>query len=251
MVRLIKEADGKLPFATKLKYCSQIKNAFGVMPRYNPEDPDTYIYDSVNFSFRLPNLLIDYNPLDLTITVKPDRVIAKLNRTCVPGGALTKVAEEVVEPGYIVEKALATVLEFLKDELNKTGQGWCRIGNYKTLSIQSPYIDRLKAFLQFNAENGVELKVPSIAKDQISSLKETQDYILAYSDLTGKSEPLTQSQKKKINDSQPDGVVVTTLKLSKPLTDRQRKNKLNNLISKGIGSGNDQKKPKNPRSVKF
>ena len=233
-----------LPLAIGLKYTPIIKNALGVIPRYDKSDPTTYLYKAVYFNYQKPSIEADV--MDVAITVRGDSVLLYLNRSCSPSGDLVKVAEEQVKPGMPVEKALGLILEYLKEQLNTYGPTYCRIGNYKTLQIRSPMVDRLKAYLQFNAENGVDLKVPDVAMAAVNALGSTQEFVSTYKDLVGESKPESPSQQKKINDAQPDAKVYKKVRLTdlvpKELTDRQRKNQLNKLISKGIGGGLDKKK---------
>ena len=233
------------------KKCREtIKTKLGVIPF--PLGESSLVLKAVYFRFTLgqPEIAISE---DVILDIDDNSITVSINKSCMPNGNFVVAFVEDLTPQYPLTKALPVVCDRIAVEVQKTGQSWCRVGYYKTLSIASPYIDRLKAFSEMNPE----VRMPGIAIDQMANIGNSPDYMKAIEALS--EEPvLTQSEVSSINKKMQDlvdnfGASISKPNLEdpkkKPLTDRQKKNRLNKLLTLGIGGGKDTPKPRNPRII--
>ena len=210
-----------------------------------PDGEDSFLFKAVYFKFNPYDMDIVVGE-DVKVTVDEDSITLFVNRNCDPNGGWNKVMEEPITPENPFAKAIIKVLNTVAEEIQKNGKDWCRIGNYKSLIIKSPYIDRLKAFCIQNPD----IKIPAVANEQLDNVKEdSPEVVKTLSAMNG--EELPETKVNKINSSVPDGVKPNVRRIKKPLSDRQKQNRLNKLITLGIGGEKDKPKAKNPRVRKW
>lgn len=213
----------------------------GVLPF--PDGEDSFIFKATYFKFKPEEMDIALGA-DVKVTVDDSSITLYINRNCDPNGGFSQVMVEPVSPENPFAKAIINVLNVIVEEIQKHGKDWCRIGNYKALVIQSPYIDRLKAFCMQNPD----VKIPMVANDQLAAVKDDSPEVLrTLNAMNGESLP--EAKVDKINAEIPDGVKPRVRKVApdKPMSDRQKKRQLNKLLAVGIGGGKDKPKPSNPR----
>lgn len=240
MIRRVIEAN--LPKTQLSELCKPfVQGTLGVYPF--PSGEDSVILKATYFNFN-PAIMDIALGEDVKITVNDNSITVFINRNCNPNGGWEKVFREPLTPDNPFALAMKKVVEFIANETQKNGKDWCRIGNYKTLVIKSPYIDRLKAFCILNPD----VRVPIVAASQLRNMKDTPEVERTLSLLN--DETIPEEKVQKINQSQPEGVVVNIRRITKPLTDRQKKNRVNKLLTLGIGGEKDKPKPSNPRVMK-
>ena len=248
MVKLRRVYEANLPTSELSKRCREtVKAELGVLPF--PMGDNSIVLKAAYFCFELGHMEIAFSE-DVIIDVTDTDMTVSINRTCTPNGKFSKVFVEDITPQNPFAKALVNVCKRIAVEVQKTGSNWCRIGNYKTLVIPSPYIDRLKAYCEVNPD----LKVPGVAVAQINALGATPDYLKAMESMRPE-EVLTSAEVKKLNKKLEDflNTFGATVKPSaipkeeKPMTDRQKKNQLNKLLNVGIGGANNKKPKRDPR----
>lgn len=237
-LRRVYEALPSSPLTRKCK--EEVTRTLGVMPF--PDGEDTILFKATYFCFK-PDSMNIVTGEDARIKVKDDSITLFMNRSCNPDGEMAMITKESINDDNPFAKAFLTILDSVQEEAQKNGREWCRIGNYKTLEIKSPYLDRLKAFCIQNPD----VKIPLVASKQITEYADTPEVNKTLALLNGESLP--EAKVKKINDAIPDGVKPRVRKIApeKPMSDRQKKNQLNKLLSVGIGGGKDKAKPSNPR----
>lgn len=241
MFKRVTEAG--LPKSQLSELCKPfVQGTLGVYPF--PSGEDSVILKATYFNFN-PSVMDIVTGEDVKITVGDDSITVFINRNCDPNGGWNKVLEESITPENPFALAMKNVVDFIAKETQKNGKDWCRIGNYKTLIIKSPYIDRLKAFCILNPD----LRIPGVAATQLKSAEDTPEVDRTLAELKGESIPEEKVQK--INNSQPEGIKPNIRRIVKPLTDKQRQNRVNKLISLGIGGGKDKPKSSNPRILKM
>jgi len=240
MIKRIIEAS--LPKSQLSELCKPfVQGTLGVYPF--PSGEDSVILKATYFNFN-PAIMDIVTGEDVKITVDEDSITVFINRNCNPNGGWDKVLEEPITPENPFAVAMKKVVEFLVEETQKNGKDWCRIGNYKTLQIKSPYVDRLKAFCILNPD----VRIPGVAVSQIRDMKDTPEVEKTLAELKG--EVIPEDKVQKINQSQPEGVKPNIRRIVKPLTDKQRQNRVNKLLSLGIGGEKDKSKTTNPRVIK-
>ena len=248
MVKLRRVYEANLPTSELSLRCREtIKAQLGVMPF--PMGEDAIVLKAAYFCFDLDQMAIAFSE-DVIIDVTETDMTVSINKSCTPNGDFSKVFVEPITPQNPFAKALVNVCKRIAVEVQKTGSNWCRIGNYKTLVIPTPYIDRLKAYCETNPE----LRIPGVAVTQVNALGVTPDYLRA-KDSMSPSEVLTPAEVKKLNKKLEDflNTFGATVKPSaipkeeKPMTDRQKKNQLNKLLNVGIGGANNKKPKRDPR----
>lgn len=224
------------------RMCREIVvRGLGVLPF--PYGDDSIMLKATYFNFN-PDTMDIATGEDVKITVTDDSITLFVNRDCSPSGGWFRVLVEPITEEKSFALALADVVEAVKEVTQKHGAEWCRIGNYKTLEIKSPYLDRLMAFCIQNPD----LNVPVVASKLLKDMKPTPEVDRTLSVLRG--EVLPDEKVNKINREMQDGVKPIIIRDVKPMSDRQKKNQLNKLVSLGIGGGN-KPKPSNPRIRKL
>jgi hypothetical protein len=251
MVKLRRVTEANLPTSGLVQRCREvIKTELGVMPF--PMGEDAVVLKAAYFCFVLGHMEIAFSE-DVILDVTDTDITVSINRSCTPNGNFTKVFVEDITPQNPFAKALINVCKHIALEVQKTGSEWCRIGNYKNLVIPSPYIDRLKAFCAVNPD----LKVPNVALVQIESLGKTQDYDKAL-DSMKPEDVLTPAEVNTVNQKLLDLIanIGPTIRAPerpkkevKPISDKQKKNQLNKLLTLGIGGANDKKPKRDPRLI--
>lgn len=237
-----KITEANLPQTQLSNLCKPfVRDTLGVYPF--PAGEDSVILKAAYFNFNPAKMDIVVGE-DVKITVSDDSITVFINRNCNPNGGWNKVLEEPITPENPFARAMKNVVSFIAEETQKNGKDWCRVGNYKTLEIKSPYIDRLKAFCIQNPD----VRIPSVANTQLQKVSNTPE-VERTLELSG---TLPEAKVDLINQSQPEGVKPRIRKVfDKPETDRQKKNRANKLrdqlLTFGIGGGKYKEKPSDPR----
>ena len=246
MVKLRRVNEANLPSSSLSVKCREtIKSILGVIPF--PKGEDALYLKAVYFCFSLGNFDMKVSE-DVLIEISEEDITVRINRSCNPEGTLVKTLVEEITPQNPFAKALTNVCNHIAVEVQKVGSEWCRVGNYKSLKIESPYIDRFKAFVESNPD----IRVPGVAMDQLKVLKDTPEYYKALNSM----QVLPQEEINTLNSRMQEfisnfGPSIRPPKVPmeppKPMSDRRRKNQLDKLVNLGIGGGKDKPKPRDPR----
>ena len=160
MVKIV-EAGAQLPKSPlSEKLLPYVKDVLGVYAfPYAPSIDDSVSLKSVYFRHTQGKPAIRGVDNDVIITLKDNNIIVKMRKNCNPDEQPVDVFKESLigvrknkdnkdeEYPLPLSTVITPLLEKIKIRVNMAGTEWCRIGNYKGLEIVSPYIQRLKAFI--------------------------------------------------------------------------------------------------------
>lgn len=207
MVKIV-EAGAVLPKSPlSEKLLPYVKDVLGVYAfPYAPSIEDSVSLKAVYFRHRQGDPAIRVVDNDVIITVKDDSIIVKMRKNCNPDEQPVEMFKESLigvrkdkdnndeEYRIPLSSVITPLLERIKVRVNLAGTDWCRIGNYKGLEIVSPYIQRLKAFIDSSTE---PIAIPKAAMSELSKISDSDtEYKKSKESLDGKEETVnTEAQK--------------------------------------------------------
>lgn len=249
MVKLRRVTEANIATSDLSKRCREtVKAELGVLPF--PLGEDAIVLKAAYFCFELGHMEISFSE-DVILDITDSDITVSINRSCSPDGGFVKAFVEEITPQNPFAKALVSACRKIAEEVQKVGSSWCRIGNYKTLVIKTPYVDRLKAYCEANPD----LRIPLVATVQVNAVDErSSEYWRAVNSMKPE-EVLTPSEVNSSNKKMQEflNTFGATVRLTdnqreeKPMSDRQKKNQLNKLLTLGIGGGKGKKHTRDPR----
>lgn len=207
MVKIV-EAGAQLPKSPlSEKLLPYVKDVLGVYAfPYAPSIDDSVSLKSVYFRHTQGKPAIRGVDNDVIITLKDNNIIVKMRKNCNPDEQPVDVFKESLigvrknkdnkdeEYPLPLSTVITPLLEKIKIRVNMAGTEWCRIGNYKGLEIVSPYIQRLKAFIDSSTE---PVSIPKAAMSELSKISDSDaEYKKSKESLEGKEETVNAEAQK-------------------------------------------------------